>query len=274
MPVNVRDVTADRFETEVIARSHEIPVVVDFWAEWCGPCKVLGPTLERLAGEGGGAWELAKLDIDQHPQLAAQFGVQGIPTVIGFRDGQPAARFTGVVPEEQLRQFLDELVPSPLDRLVEHGHSRLAMGDATGARDAFQTVLAEDPSHDGAGLGLAGLLISEGDPVAAAAVLSRLVPSEAVVRLQALTRLSPTGDLETLARATEGGDRAARLEYAKALAADLSYTQALDLLLQLVAEKTESSEPARLLMLDLFSLLGTADPLTVQYRRRLASALF
>src|SRR5690606_4784677 len=111
MPAPIRDVSMSDFAQMVLARSHEVPVVVDFWATWCGPCRVLSPILEKLANEANGDWELVKVDVDQNQALALQFGIQGIPTVIGFRDGDPVARFTGALPEESVRQWLRGLVP-------------------------------------------------------------------------------------------------------------------------------------------------------------------
>ncbi|NNC40636.1 MAG: thioredoxin, partial [Acidimicrobiia bacterium] len=108
------DVDTAGFNEHVIQRSHEVPVVVDFWAEWCGPCKTLGPTLERLTNEAGGVFELAKVDVDQNQELAGQMGVQGIPTVVAFKDGQPVSQFTGALPEAKVKEWLAEFMPNPM----------------------------------------------------------------------------------------------------------------------------------------------------------------
>ncbi|MDH3518112.1 MAG: thioredoxin [Acidimicrobiia bacterium] len=271
---HVKDVAAADFATEVIARSHEVPVLVDFWAEWCGPCKVLGPTLERLAGEAQGSWELAKVDVDQNQQLASQFGVQGIPTVVAFRDGQIADRFTGALPEAQVRQFVDSLLPSELDMTAEQGLLLLEAGDTAGAEAAFRAVLESDPAHEVAGIAMAGTLLDRSDRDGALLVLSRLAPTEAVRQMAAIARLAGAGDPGELEAAAAAGQPEARLDLAVALAAAGDQEKALEALLELVAEKSEISDQARLTMLDLFEILGPDDPLTAAYRRRLASALF
>ncbi len=270
----VKNVDAAAFEHEVLRRSFEVPVVVDFWAEWCGPCKVLGPTLERLATEGGGAWELAKIDVDANQQLAMQFQVQGIPTVVAFKDGRPVDRFTGAVPEPQIRQFIERVVPSELDMLAAEGEMLWEQGEDDRAEAAFRTVLATDPSHQIAGLGLAGMLLERDDGPGCLDVLSRLAPTEDVRRLQATARLTAS-DLESDLPAEPPDAPEARLDYAKAVAANGRYQEAFEVLLDLVALRDEQySDGARLVMLDLFELLGPEDPLTTTYRRRLASALF
>jgi putative thioredoxin len=260
----------------VVERSREVPVVVDFWAAWCGPCRVLGPMLERLAEEGGGSWELAKVDVDANQQLAARFGVQGIPTVVGFRDGRPVAQFTGALPEAQVRAFLDDLVPSELDLATEQGALLLEGGDAAGAEAAWRAVLAADPAHIEAGTHLASLLIDRDQPAEALVLLDRLAPTAEVARLRAAAHvLEGSGDLEVLATAAaDPDDHAAGLAYGRALAAAGRHAEALERLVEVVAARVgPPSEDARAAMLDLFELLGD-HPLVTEYRRRLASALF
>ncbi|NIS28926.1 MAG: thioredoxin, partial [Actinobacteria bacterium] len=115
----VKDIDQQTFGQDVLQRSHEVPVVVDFWAAWCGPCKVLGPALERVTEEYGGAFELVKVDVDANQALAQQFAVQSIPTVIAFRDGEPVSQFMGAIPEPQIRTFIDAILPTELDRKVD-----------------------------------------------------------------------------------------------------------------------------------------------------------
>jgi putative thioredoxin len=275
MAANVKDVSTAEFADEVLDRSGTVPVVVDFWAEWCGPCKVLGPVLERLAGEDGAAWELAKVDVDANPRLAGQYGVQGIPTVVAFKDGQPVARFTGAVPEAQVREFLGGLAPSELDLMTSAGYAALERGDETEASRTWASVLENDPAHDGAGTALAGLLLERGEPETALSILGRLAPTEAVRRLQAAARLTGGGDLDGLAAAAQDGSPGSLVAYGRALAAQGAHEQALDTLLEAVATRDEAhSDDARKIVLDIFELLGPGHPLTSTYRRRLASALF
>jgi len=275
MAAHVKDVTAADFASEVLERSFAVPVVVDFWAEWCGPCKVLGPTLERLAEEGAGSWELARVDVDANPQLAQTFGVQGIPTVVGVRDGQVVSQFTGAVPEAHVRRFVGGLLPTELDLTAEQGHLALEEGDVDAAEAAWRSVLAEDATHEDAGIGLAGLLLERGDADGALAVLARLAPTEAVRRMQAAARLRPAGDTAALERAAAGGDLAASVSLAKAWATEGRLEEALGRLVEVVGERAgDVSDEARATVLDLFELLGPAHPLTAEYRRKLASALF
>ncbi|HWE60949.1 MAG TPA: tetratricopeptide repeat protein, partial [Chloroflexota bacterium] len=168
------EVTQDTFDEAVLARSHEVPVVVDFWAPWCGPCRSLGPILERLAGAAGGAWELAKVDIDQAPMLAQRYRVQSIPAVKGFRDGQVAAEFLGAQPESAVRAFLRQLVPSEADRSASEGDRLLETGEVAGAERAYRAALAAQPDHAQARLGLARLLMQRGETEEPSALLAAI----------------------------------------------------------------------------------------------------
>lgn len=277
MTANVRDVSTAEFPDAVVARSHQVPVVVDFWASWCGPCKVLGPILERAAAESGGEWELAKIDVDRNQQTAMEFGVQGIPTVVGFRDGQPVARFTGALPEDAVRRWLQDLIPSEFDRLTAEGTSALLRGDPSSAEARFRAVLEGEPNHAEAGAGLATVLIEAGEVAEALKVLDRLPPTDEVRKLQARARTGAgAGDLETLdAQVAEAPhDMEARLELGRALAAVGRHGEALDQLLGVVAARADgTSEQARLVILDLFETIED-EPLVADYRKRLANSLF
>jgi putative thioredoxin len=274
----VKDIDQQAFGLEVLQRSHEVPVVVDFWAAWCGPCKVLGPVLEKVAAANLGAFELVKVDVDRNPALASQFGVQGIPTVLAFRDGQPVARFTGALPEDAVRQWVNELLPSEADHLVEEARDAVLDGDTAKAESLFRQVLEGTPDHPDAGTGLAALLIARGETAEALIILGKLPRSGEVERLEAAARLAAgqgTDLLEIEARlASHPDDAAARLELGRALAARHEYEAALDHLLASVRAGGEQREAARRAMVDIFGVLGNGHPLTAAYRKALASALY
>jgi putative thioredoxin len=246
------------FEARVLEASGERPVVVDFWAGWCQPCLLLSPVLERLAEEHGGAFTLAKVDVDANPNLAVRYGVQGIPAVKAFRDGEVVSEFVGAQPEEIVRRFLDHVLPSEADRRAAAGRDA---GSAEEAEAAFRAALAEDPSHPQAAAGLAALLLDRGELDEARAVVAAASPSPEVGRLQA--------ELDLHAAATAGDELGAAAR--AALAGD--HRHALDRTLSLLHEDGHR-EPARDLMLRLFEVLGDDHPLTREYRPLLASALF
>lgn len=277
MPAHVRDVTTAEFPQGVVARSKEVPVVVDFWATWCGPCRVLSPILERLAAEGNGDWELAKVDVDSNQQLAMEFGVQGIPTVVGFRDGEAVARFTGAVPEPSVKEWLRNLVPNEADRLAEQNLRAGEAGDLAAAERLFRQVLGTEPDHQAAVTGLAALLIADGRSDEAIEILARLPETGEVQRLLSMARTRQgDGDLDELQATVDGSpeDWGARLAYGRALAARARYSEALDQLLAVVdARAGDVSDEARQAMLDLFEVVDDAE-LVTSFRRRLANALF
>jgi putative thioredoxin len=247
----VSDVSEADFQSAVIEGSKTVPVVVDFWASWCQPCKTLGPILERAAHEGAGAFRLARVDVDANPRLAQAFGVQGIPTVIGFRDGRPVSQFTGAIPESAVRQFISQLIPPPVDSRVAEAEALADAGDTTGAEAKLTVLLGEQPANTEAALSLAGLLLDRGAATEALELLARQSPTPEIKRLEAAARVMAAGDIDL---ADPGS--------------------ALPALLQQVESGGDQREKARLAMLDLFEILGSDHPLTGQYRRRLANALF
>ncbi|NNF64708.1 MAG: thioredoxin [Acidimicrobiia bacterium] len=275
---HVRDVSTEEFPTAVLQRSREVPVVVDFWAAWCGPCKVLGPVLEKVAEEMGGAFELVKVDVDQNQELAASFGVQGIPFVIAFRDGVPVDQFTGALPETSVRTWIDNILPTATDGQVDEARGAIVEGDTEAAKQLLWKVLDEAPDHHEAGTILAGLLISEGNPEDALILLGKLAPTPEVDRLQAAARLNAaqSGDVNEFKAAVEAdpNDAPARLVLARHLAGRGEFEPALDHMLLLVRNRDEHADEARLAMLDVFGVLGNDHPLTLTYRKQLASALF
>ena len=274
----VHDVSAAEFGQAVIQRSNDVPIVVDFWAEWCGPCKQLSPVLEKLAGEYEGAFELVKVDVDANQQLAAQFGVQGIPYVLGFRNGQPVSQFTGALPEPAVREWLDGIMPTAEDRVVDEARDALLEGNEARAEELFREVLATRFDHQEAGTSLAALLISQGRTDEALDMLAPLSPTTEVEKLRAAARLAASQDIDVSvieARlAADPGDDAARIELAQALAGRSEFEPALDNLLTVVQAKGPHWNEARQAMIDIFEVLGTEHPLTSTYRRRLANYLF
>lgn len=277
MQEHTKNVDSDAFAQEVIQRSREVPVVVDFWAAWCGPCRVLGPILEGLAGEGQGTFQLVKVDVDRNPDLASRFGVQGIPTVVGFRDGEPVARFTGALPEPAVRQWLDELRPTEADSQVELARDAIIEGDLATAEAQFREALGNDARHQEAGTGLGALLISQGRAQEALTILEQLSPTPEVQKLQATARLAgDRGDMSNLEERlrSDPDNPDIRLRLGKGLAARGEYEPALDHFLEVVRLGEEHRDEARKAILDIFEVLGNDHPLTTSYRRRLANELF
>ena len=274
----VKDVDTANFPQEVLQRSREVPVVVDFWAEWCQPCRILGPILEKVAAEAGGAFDLVKVDVDSNQELAAQYGVQGIPMVLAFRDGAVVDAFTGALPESTVREWIERILPTELDLMVDQARNAQLSDDGVAAEHILRQVLDQKSDHSEAGTSLASLLIDRGETEEALIVLGRLVPDAEVDRLQSAARLKASSgrdlpDLEARVAANPE-DEALRIELAKALAARAEYEPALDRLLSVVRTKGPLKDDARTSMLDIFGVLGDEHPLTQTYRRQLASALF
>jgi putative thioredoxin len=253
----VIDVTEATFQSEVLERSLTTPVVVDFWAEWCGPCKQLSPVLEKLAIEANGAWVLARVDVDANPRLAQMFRVQGIPMVYAVVGGQPVDAFTGVVPESQLRQWIDAIlkaggveVATPEDPRLDEADDALVNGDLDAAEQAYKKILSDKPTDEAAEAGLAqvGLLrrVSGVDPQAAVAA-AQAKPDD--VDAQTLA-----ADLEVLAGR-----------------ADLAYNRLVDLVRRTFGDDRER---VRRHLISLFTMASPDDPAVAAARRALANALF
>jgi putative thioredoxin len=275
---HIKDVSITDFQQEVLLRSREVPVLVDFWAEWCGPCKTLSPLLERMTQDADGAFELAKVDVDANQDLSAQFMVQSIPTVVAIRNGKEVNRFSGALPEQAITAFLETVLPSELDMMVDEARTALVTGDTAGAEHILRQVLDQKADHQDAGTSLAALLIDHGDVADALVILGKLIPDSDVERLQsaARIRLSAGDDIADLeaAVASDPNNDQAQLDLARALAARSEFEPALDRLLDVVRRKGDGKEDARLAMVDIFGVLGNDHPLTTTYRRQLATALY
>ena len=255
--VTIIDVTEATFQTEVLERSLQTPVVIDFWAEWCGPCKQLSPILEKLAIEGDGAWVLAKVDVDANPRLAQMFRVQGIPMVYAVVGGQPVDAFTGVIPESQLRPWIETVckaggvqVETPADPRLEAADDALMSGDLDAAEQAYKKILAESPADAAAEAGLAQV------------ALVRRVQGANPAQLIAAAQAAP----DDVAAQT----RAADVEVLSGQA-----EQAYRRLVELVRRTSgPEREAVRQHLISLFAIAGPDDPAVAAARRQLASALF
>lgn len=256
----VVDVTDATFEQMVVEESKTRPVVVDLWAEWCGPCKSLGPILEKVATERGGQFLLAKLDVDTNPSTAQAFGVQSIPTVVAFKDGQPVNGFVGAYPEPAVNEFVDSILPSDAEVEVEEAKAEELAGDVEGAEQAYRDALAEDPENRDARVGLAGILVQRGLLDEAKELIAPVLPDAAAERVASAIRV----------RTWAGEQGTDELAEAKRLASAEQWEPALVKMLSLVRERPDAREA----MIDVFNVLSDDDPLVLEYRRKLASALF
>jgi putative thioredoxin len=268
----VFDVDEASYKTQVIERSKEVPVVVDLWAEWCGPCRTLGPMIEAAVTARSGDVVLAKVDVDANPRIAQTLRVQGIPQVYAFKDGQPVSQFTGVIPQPQLEQFLDALVPSQADRAV----ARAAELPREDAEVELRRALEVDPNHRGAAVALAELLVDE-DPDRALTLIAPHRPDAAAEAIATRIELASngTGDVEALRTelAARPDDGELLLDLGRALAARGDHDAALEHLLASVEAGGETKDQAREQLVGLFGLLGD-DPRVPAARARLARALF
>ena len=282
------DTRQEDFSRDVIDASHEAPVLVDFWAPWCGPCRTLSPLLEAVEAQSGGRLKVVKVNVDENQELSARFGVRSIPFVVAFAAGEPVDSFVGVLSAEALRQFVGRLLPDPAESQRRKAVELLAGGDVAGAASALRAVLALDPERDAPRMDLAQLLLERSleagrlDEAAACldgvSAAGRLEPRFAALDTQ-LKSQSRAAELPATAVlqqriAADPANLQARLDLANALVARREYEPALEQLLAIVErDRAFGDDIGRRLMLSVFDLAAAQPQLVSSYRRRLSAAL-
>jgi putative thioredoxin len=288
----VKDVNTATFMADVIDASYDTPIVVDFWAPWCGPCKQLGPMIEKAVAETNGAVRLVKIDIDQNQDLAMQMRIQSIPAVYAFKDGRPIDAFVGAVPESQIKAFIKKLASaagapaSPVDEALEQAKAALAEGDVGTAGTFFSHVLKAEPTNVTALAGLGKILVQSGDVERARMFLEQVPADQAnhaeVVALksaielaeQAAASAGAAGDLEAKLQ-QDPNDHQARFDLAMAHFGAGQREEAVDQLLEIIKRnRAWNEEAARKQLVKFFEAFGNMDPLTVASRKRLSAILF
>jgi putative thioredoxin len=280
------EATSENFQRQVIGRSADVPVVIDFWAEWCGPCRMLGPVLERLAEDYGGQFVLAKVDTEREPGLSADFGVRSIPAVFAVRDGQVVDGFIGVQPEAAIRGWLDRLLPTPAQRIAAEAR-RLEPDDPRAAEEKYNAALSLDPDLVPAQIGLARIALADGrleDAQARILEMERrdgfLEPEAERLKAEIILRLQGRqagGSVEAAraALAEHPDDPELKFQLAEALAAAGQYADALALCLDLVERhrKAGVGDRARQTMIAIFQLFPPDSELVTEYQRQLSMVL-
>lgn len=280
----ILDATDETFDQDVLERSKQQPVVVDFWAEWCQPCRMLGPVLEKLADQYAGKFILVKADTEQAPGAATRYGVQSIPAVYGFRDGQLLDSFVGLLPEDQIKLWLDRLLPTPAEELVQTA-CELEPTDAAAAEEKYRQAVELDANLPSAKICLAGLLLREGRVGESREIIEQLQRRghlepeaekvKAQLDVQEKGQHAGSTDQCRAAADADPDDLPLRLTLAEALAAEGQYEEALQTALDLIrADKQQFAERAKQIMVDIFQLLPDDSELISTFRRQLATALY
>ncbi|RFB74966.1 thioredoxin [Methylovirgula sp. 4M-Z18] len=284
----IKETTTAAFRQDVLAESMKQPVLVDFWAPWCGPCKQLTPVIEKAVKAAGGKVRLVKMNIDDHPQIAGQLGIQSIPAVIAFQKGQPVDGFMGALPESQVKSFIERLVGPVSDgteEILAEAEAALSEGDTQTAADLFTSVLASDPAHLKAIGGLVRVLVSAGELEAARDALAQ-APAEKVddaaisaarAALELAEQAAALGDLGSLEKAIADNpaDYQARFDLAIALNGRNQREAAADQLLAIIKrDRKWNDDGARKQLIQFFEAWGPMDEATIQARRKLSAMLF